>query len=138
MIKQEEINIATRGRGTYDLSRQVQQAVRASGVSTGICHVFIRHTSASLMISENADPAVMRDLEAFMSRQVPDGDPLFTHTAEGPDDMPSHVRSVLTQTDLQVPVSDGQCALGTWQGIFLWEHRFAPHQRKVILTISGE
>ena len=138
MIKQEEINISTRGRGTYDLSRQVQQAVRASGVSTGICHVFIRHTSASLMISENADPAVMRDLEAFMSRQVPDGDPLFTHTAEGPDDMPSHVRSVLTQTDLQVPVSDGQCALGTWQGIFLWEHRFAPHQRKVILTISGE
>ncbi len=138
MIKQEEINISTRGRGTYDLSRQVQQAVRASGVSTGICHVFIRHTSASLMISENADPAVMRDLEAFMSRQVPDGDPMFTHTAEGPDDMPSHVRSVLTQTDLQVPVSDGQCALGTWQGIFLWEHRFAPHQRKVILTISGE
>ena len=138
MIKQEEINISTRGRSTYDLSRQVQQAVRASGVSTGICHVFIRHTSASLMISENADPAVMRDLEAFMSRQVPDGDPMFTHTAEGPDDMPSHVRSVLTQTDLQVPVSDGQCALGTWQGIFLWEHRFAPHQRKVILTISGE
>ena len=138
MIKQEEINIATRGRGTYDLSRQVQQAVRASGVSTGICHVFIRHTSASLMISENADPAVMRDLEAFMSRQVPDGDPIFTHTAEGPDDMPSHVRSVLTQTDLQVPVSNGHCALGTWQGIFLWEHRFAPHQRKVILTISGE
>ncbi len=138
MIKQEEINISTRGRGTYDLSRQVQQAVRASGVSTGICHVFIRHTSASLMISENADPAVMRDLEAFMSRQVPDGDPIFTHTAEGPDDMPSHVRSVLTQTDLQVPVSNGHCALGTWQGIFLWEHRFAPHQRKVILTISGE
>ena len=138
MIKQEEINIATRGRGTYDLSRQVQQAVRASGVSTGICHVFIRHTSASLMISENADPAVMRDLEAFLSRQVPDGDPMFTHTAEGPDDMPSHVRSVLTQTDLQVPVSNGHCALGTWQGIFLWEHRCAPHQRKVILTISGE
>lgn len=138
MIKQEEINISTRGRGTYDLSRQVQQAVRASGVSTGICHVFIRHTSASLMITENADPAVMRDLEAFMSRQVPDGDPMFTHTAEGPDDMPSHVRSVLTQTDLQVPVSNGQCALGTWQGIFLWEHRCAPHQRKVILTISGE
>ncbi len=138
MIKQEEINISTRGRGTYDLSRQVQQAVRAAGVSTGICHVFIRHTSASLMISENADPAVMRDLEAFMSRQVPDGDPMFTHTVEGPDDMPSHVRSVLTQTDLQVPVSNGQCALGTWQGIFLWEHRCAPHQRKVILTISGE
>ena len=138
MIKQEEIKISTQGRGTYDLSRQVQQAVQASGVSTGICHVFIRHTSASLMICENADPAVMRDLETFMSRQVPDGDPMFTHTAEGPDDMPSHVRSVLTQSDLQLPVSNGKCALGTWQGIYLWEHRLAPHQRKVILTISGE
>lgn len=138
MIKQEEIKISTQGRGTYDLSRQVQQAVRDSGVSTGICHVFIRHTSASLMICENADPAVMRDLETFMSRQVPDGDPMFTHTAEGPDDMPSHVRSVLTHSDLQLPVRNGQCALGTWQGIYLWEHRLAPHQRKVILTISGE
>jgi secondary thiamine-phosphate synthase enzyme len=138
MIKQEEINISTQGRGTYDLSQQVQQAVRASGISTGLCHVFIRHTSASLMICENADPAVMRDLETFMNRQVPDGDPMFTHTAEGPDDMPAHVRSVLTQTDLSVPVTDGQCALGTWQGIYLWEHRFAPHDRKVTLTISGE
>ena len=138
MIRQEEINIATEGRGTYDLSQQVQQAVRASGISTGLCHVFIRHTSASLMICENADPAVMRDLETFMERQVPDGDPMFTHTAEGPDDMPAHVRSVLTQSGLNVPVSDGQCALGTWQGIYLWEHRFAPHQRKVMLTITGE
>ncbi len=138
MIKQEEINISTQGRGTYDLSQQVQQAVRLSGISTGLCHVFIRHTSASLMICENADPAVMRDLETFMSRQVPDGDPMFTHTAEGPDDMPAHVRSVLTQTDLNVPVTEGQCSLGTWQGIYLWEHRLAPHDRKVILTISGE
>ena len=138
MIKQEEIRIATGGRGTYDLSQQVQQAVDASGINTGLCHVFIRHTSASLMICENADPAVMRDLETFMARQVPDGDPMFTHTAEGPDDMPAHVRSILTQTDLNVPVSDGQCALGTWQGIYLWEHRIAPHDRKVLLTISGE
>ncbi len=138
MIKQKEINISTRGRGTYDLSQQVQQAVRSSGISTGLCHVFIRHTSASLMICENADPAVMRDLETFMNRQVPDGDPMFTHTAEGPDDMPAHVRSVLTQTDLNVPVTEGQCSLGTWQGIYLWEHRLAPHDRKVILTISGE
>ncbi len=138
MIKQEEINISTQGRGTYDLSQQVQQAVRASGISTGLCHVFIRHTSASLIICENADPAVMRDLETFMNRQVPDGDPMFTHTAEGPDDMPAHVRSVLTQTDLNVPVTEGQCTLGTWQGIYLWEHRFKPHNRKVILTISGE
>ena len=138
MIKQEEINISTQGRGTYDLSHQVQQVVRSSGISTGLCHVFIRHTSASLMICENADPAVMRDLETFMNRQVPDGDPMFTHTAEGPDDMPAHVRSVLTQTDLNVPVTEGQCTLGTWQGIYLWEHRLAPHNRKVILTISGE
>jgi secondary thiamine-phosphate synthase enzyme len=138
MIRQEEINVATDGRGTYDLSRQVQHAVESSGIKTGLCHVFIRHTSASLMICENADPAVMRDLETFMERQVPDGDPMFTHTAEGPDDMPAHVRSILTQTDLNVPVSNGQCALGTWQGIYLWEHRFAPHQRKILLTISGE
>jgi secondary thiamine-phosphate synthase enzyme len=138
MIRQEEINVATDGRGTYDLSHQVQKTVGSSGIRTGLCHVFIRHTSASLIICENADPAVMRDLETFMARQVPDGDPMFTHTAEGPDDMPAHVRSILTQTDLNVPISNGQCALGTWQGIYLWEHRFAPHQRKVLLTISGE
>ena len=138
MIKQEEINITTEGRGTYDLSQQVQQVVKSSGINTGLCHVFIRHTSASLIICENADPAVMRDLETFMARQVPDGDPMFTHTAEGPDDMPAHVRSILTQTDLNVPVRDGRCALGTWQGIYLWEHRLAPHSRKVMLTVSGE
>jgi len=138
MIKQEEFTVSTEGRGTYDLSRQIQNAVKASGISTGICHIFIRHTSASLMVCENADPAVMRDLESFMSRQVPDGDPVFTHTAEGPDDMPSHVRSILTQTDLNVPVSDGQCALGTWQGVYLWEHRYAAHRRNIMLTISGE
>ncbi|TDJ38404.1 MAG: YjbQ family protein [Gammaproteobacteria bacterium] len=138
MIRQEEISIATHGRGTYDLGEQVERAVKSSGISTGLCHVFIRHTSASLMICENADPAVMRDLETFMERQVPDGDPMFTHTAEGPDDMPAHIRSVLTQTDLNIPVSEGRCALGTWQGIYLWEHRLAPHNRKVMLTISGE
>ena len=138
MLDQREIEISTEGRGTYDLTGEVQQAVQASGISVGFCQVFIRHTSASLMICENADPAVMRDLEAFMLKQVPDGDPMFTHTAEGPDDMPSHVRSVLTQTDLNVPVTDGSCALGTWQGIYLWEHRFAPHRRKIIFTIWGE
>lgn len=138
MIKQQEIRVSTGGRGTYELSGKIQQAVSDSGIRSGICHVFIRHTSASLMFCENADPAVMRDLETFMQRQVPDGDPMFTHTAEGPDDMPAHVRSVLTQTDLNVPVSDGRCALGTWQGIYLWEHRHAPHERRVMLTISGE
>ena len=138
MIKQQELGITTRGRGTYDISDRVQEAVRASGIQTGICHVFIRHTSASLMLSENADPAVRRDLETFMARLVPDGDPMFTHDAEGPDDMPSHVRSILTQSDLNLPISGGRCALGTWQGVFLWEHRSAGHQRQILLTISGE
>ena len=138
MIKQQEICVSTNGRGTYDLSRQVQEAVAESGINSGICHMFITHTSASLMLCENADPAVMKDLESFMQRLVPDGDPLFTHTDEGPDDMPAHVRSVLTQTDLNLPVIDGRCALGTWQGVYLWEHRIAPHHRKVLLTIHGE
>jgi len=138
MIRQQELGITTRGRGTYDISDRVQEAVRASGIQTGTCHVFIRHTSASLMLSENADPAVRRDLETFMARLVPDGDPMFTHDAEGPDDMPSHVRSILTQSDLNLPISGGRCALGTWQGVFLWEHRSAGHQRQILLTISGE
>ena len=138
MLTQRELRVDTRGRGTYDLSRDVQAAVRDSGIETGLCHVFIRHTSASLMLCENADPAVMRDLETWMSRQVPDGDPDYTHTAEGPDDMPAHVRSVLTQSGIDIPVSGGQCAFGTWQGIYLWEHRHAPHERKVILTIRGD
>ena len=137
MIAREEIRIDTRGRGTYDLTQEVQKAVAASGVSTGMCHVFICHTSASLMLSENADPDVMRDLETFMSRIAPDGDPDYLHTAEGPDDMPAHVRSVLTQSDLNLPVSDGRCALGTWQGVYLWEHRHAPHSRRRIVTVQG-
>ncbi len=103
-----------------------------------MCHIFIRHTSASLMLCENADPAVRVDLETFMQRQAPDGDPDFTHTEEGPDDMSAHVRSILTQTDLNIPIADGRCALGTWQGIYLWEHRFAAHSRSVIVTVSGE
>ena len=138
MISQHQLKIDTSGRGTYDLSADIQSAVRGSGITTGMCHVFIRHTSASLMINENADPAVMADFESFMSRLVPDGDPMFTHTQEGPDDMPSHVRSILTQTDLNIPVQDGKCALGTWQGVYLWEHRHAPHERKIVLTVQGE
>lgn len=138
MIAREQLSVSTSGRGTYDLSRAVQRVVAESGISTGMCHVFIRHTSASLMLCENADPDVMRDLETFMSRQVPDGDPDYVHTAEGPDDMPAHVRSVLTQPDLNLPVVDGACALGTWQGIYLWEHRLAAHSRHVIVTVQGE
>lgn len=137
MISQSEIRINTEGRGTYDLSQAVREAVRESGISIGLCHVFVCHTSASLMLCENADPSVMRDMESFMARQVPDGDPMFTHTAEGPDDMAAHVRSVLTGSELNVPVSDGRCALGTWQGVYLWEHRHAPHARRVIVTVQG-
>ena len=138
MFWQRKVTVATTGRGTYDLSAEVQDALRQSGIETGICHLFIRHTSASLMLCENADPAVMRDLETFMSRHVPDGDPMFTHTDEGPDDMPAHIRSILTQADLNLPVSNGRCALGTWQGIYLWEHRYAAHQRTLIITLHGD
>ena len=137
MIKRKELTVETQGRGTYDLTHDVQQFVKDSGIDIGMCHVFIRHTSASLMLCENADPDVMRDLETFMSRQVPDGDPEFIHTAEGPDDMPAHVRSILTQSDLNLPVDEGRCALGTWQGIYLWEHRYAPHSRRIIVTVQG-
>ena len=138
MFKQRTLDVQTTGRGTYDLSNDIQQIVADSGMRTGLCHVFIRHTSASLMLCENADPAVMHDLETFMARLTPDGDPAFTHTAEGPDDMSAHVRSVLTQSDLNLPVSNGRCALGTWQGVYLWEHRTAPHRRQVIVTTNGE
>jgi secondary thiamine-phosphate synthase enzyme len=138
VIFQSEIRVDTTGRGTYDLTREVQQAVRDSSVEAGLCHLFIQHTSASLMLCENADPSVRRDLETFMVRQVPDGDPMFTHTAEGPDDMSAHVRSILTQSDLNIPVRGGRCALGTWQGVYLWEHRTSPHARRVVLTVQGE
>ena len=138
MLTQQQIQVDTRGRGTRELTSDVQSIVRRSGIKSGTCNVFIRHTSASLVICENADPAVLHDLETFMARLVPDGDPMFTHTAEGPDDMPAHVRSILTQSDLTMPVMDGRCALGTWQGIYLWEHRHRGHRRTVIVTVSGE
>ena len=137
MSSQSEIALSTEGRGTYDLTDEVQSAVRESGVEVGMCNVFIHHTSASLMLCENADPAVMQDLETFMSRIAPDGDPEHTHTQEGPDDMPAHIRSVITHADLNLPVREGRCDLGTWQGVYLWEHRHAPHQRKVTVTITG-
>ncbi len=137
MIKQQTLQIQTRGRGTYEITTQVAQAVHESGVTTGLCHVFIRHTSASLILCENADPSVRDDLEVFMARLAPDGDPMFAHTQEGPDDMPAHLRSILTKMDLTVPVSNGRCALGTWQGIYLWEHRTHPHRRQVVVTVQG-
>jgi len=134
---QQTCTVATRGRGTYDMTAQVAAVVASADCQLGLCHVFITHTSASLMITENADPAVLRDLERFVSDLVPDGDLRFEHDAEGPDDMPAHVRSVLTQTELTVPVRDGQLQLGTWQGIYLWEHRSNSHQRHVIVTVNG-
>ncbi len=136
-MRQKEIRLRTRGRGTYDLTGEVQAAVREADVDVGMCNVFVRHTSASLMLCENADPAVMRDLETFMARLAPDGDPAHTHTAEGPDDMPAHIRSVLTHADLNLPVRNGRCDLGTWQGVFLWEHRHRPHERRVTVTVTG-
>jgi secondary thiamine-phosphate synthase enzyme len=134
---QTEIDVQTKGRGSYEITERVAAAVAAAKVSTGLCHVFTTHTSASLMICENADPDVRRDLETFMRDLVPDGDPRFVHTAEGPDDMPAHVRSVLTQTGLTVPIVRGGLGLGTWQGIYLWEHRTASHCRRVIVTIQS-
>lgn len=138
MIHQQTLTVATRGRGTYDLTAEIQRAVRGCGIRVGLCHCFLRHTSASLVLCENADPAVRRDLEAFLARLAPDGDRLFVHRDEGPDDMPAHVRTVLTGADLTLPVQEGGCALGTWQGIYLYEHRTGPHQRQVVLTAMGE
>jgi secondary thiamine-phosphate synthase enzyme len=135
MSHQETLHITTRGRGTYDITRQVQGVVANGDIATGLCHVFVRHTSASLIICENADPTVRDDLERFMGRLVPDGDAIYAHTLEGPDDMPAHVRSILTNMDLTVPVSQGRCALGTWQGIFLYEHRHHAQQRQVVVTV---
>lgn len=132
-----EINVSTQGRGTYDVTEEVSGIVRESGVITGLCHVYNAHTSASLMLCENADPDVRRDLETFMADLVPDGDPRFVHRAEGPDDMPAHVRSVLTHSELTIPIRDGRLALGTWQGLYLWEHRTAPHRRRLVVTILG-
>lgn len=132
------MTVATTGRGTYDLTQLVHGVVTASGAREGLATVWIAHTSASLIVSENADPDVRRDLEAFLARLVPDGDPLFVHTAEGDDDMPAHVRSVLTQTSIGIPIADGRLALGTWQGVYLWEHRTRPHRRTVTVSVIGE
>jgi secondary thiamine-phosphate synthase enzyme len=130
--------VETPGRGAVEITDRVQRAVGASGVQRGLCSVFVHHTSASLMIGENADPDVCRDLGAYLDRLVPDGDPLFVHTAEGPDDMPAHVRSVLTSASLTIPVADGRADLGTWQGVFVLEHRRRPHRRHVTITVMGE
>ncbi|HET9315301.1 MAG TPA: secondary thiamine-phosphate synthase enzyme YjbQ [Vicinamibacteria bacterium] len=133
----DRVSVTTR-RGLNEITSAVEAVVKASGVREGLCTVFIRHTSASLVIQENADPAVQRDLEAFLSRLVPEGDPLYTHTAEGDDDMPSHVKAALTRTSEQVPIADSRLVLGTWQGIYVWEHRRRSHRREVHVHVVGE
>jgi len=133
-----ELRISTRGRGLYEFTEQVEEWISAEGFRNGLVTLHVRHTSASLLIQENADPDVRRDLEAFFARLVPDGDELFVHTAEGDDDMPAHVRTALTTVNLSIPLSAGELALGTWQGIYLWEHRRAPHARRVTLHFIGE
>ncbi|TAK79322.1 MAG: YjbQ family protein [Gammaproteobacteria bacterium] len=137
MLTQYHFSFSTSGRGIINITDQVAEFVAQANVTTGLCHVFLHHTSASLIVCENADELVQRDLEAFMVRLVPDGDPLYQHTDEGPDDMPSHVRTVLTQSFLMIPITDGKMALGRWQGIYLWEHRLRSHHRKLTVTVVG-
>lgn len=131
-----ELEVPVRGQGLHDITRQVAEAVAAGERAEGMCHLFIRHTSASLLIQENYDPSARADLEAWLNRLVPENDPIYTHTLEGPDDMPAHIKSALTATSLSIPVTGGKPALGTWQGIFLWEHRHRPGPRRVLLHLS--
>jgi secondary thiamine-phosphate synthase enzyme len=131
-------DVRTSGKGTYEITEPVSQAVRSSGVSHGTATVFVRHTSCSLIIFENADPSARTDLEAYFDRLVPEDAPYFVHTMEGPDDMPSHLRMVLTRTSEVVPIVSGKLALGTWQGLFLFEHRRARHTREVVVSVIGE
>lgn len=133
----ESFAIRTPGRGMQDVTRRVHEIVARAGIDAGQCTVFVHHTSASLILCENADPQVRRDLEAFAARLVPDGDPLFRHVDEGDDDMPAHVRSVLTHASLTIPVAGGRCDLGTWQGVYLWEHRHAGHERRISVSVIG-
>ena len=138
MVFQQELVISTPGRSTTNITAEIQNLVAQSAIRIGTCHIFVQHTSASIMLCENADPDVRRDLETYMQHIVPDGDAMFLHQDEGPDDMSAHIRTVLTNPDLTVPVSAGQCSLGIWQGIYLWEHRTHKYQRRVIVTIQGE
>ena len=131
-----ELVISSPGQGLHLITDQISRVVRDAGVKDGLCTVFIRHTSASLTIQENADPSAKRDLEAWLNRLVPENDPLYTHEDEGPDDMPAHIKAILTCTSLSIPIMDGQLGLGTWQGIYLWEHRRSRHERRVVVHIG--
>jgi secondary thiamine-phosphate synthase enzyme len=131
----DRLTLDTNGRGTHEITERVEKVVRASGISDGLCNLFLHHTSASLILCENADPSVRRDLERYFARLVPDGDPIFRHVVEGPDDMPAHVRTILTQNSLTIPVQNGELELGTWQGVYVWEHRTAPQRRRLTITL---
>ena len=137
-IFQQVLKIQTRGKGLQEITSEVREVVRASEITSGLCNLFVRHTSSSLVIQENADPDVQKDLEYFFRKLVPENDLGYTHTEEGPDDMPSHIRSAMTKTSEQIPLADGKMLLGTWQGIFLWEHRSRGHSRNVVVHISGD
>jgi secondary thiamine-phosphate synthase enzyme len=138
VIAQETLHLHTRGRGTTEITAEVGRVVAESGIGKGVCTVFLQHTSASLILCENADSDVRRDLETVFGRLAPDADPTYRHDAEGPDDMASHVRSVLTSNSITIPVADGRLLLGTWQGLYLWEHRHAAHSRSVVVTVMGD
>ena len=137
MIDQTTLEFRTPGRGTTDITAEVARAVAASGIRKGLCTVFLQHTSASLILCENADPDVRRDLETLLARLAPDGDPAYVHDTEGPDDMAAHARSILTSTSFTIPVADGHPLFGTWQGLYLYEHRHAGHARSVVVTVMG-
>ena len=131
MVHQETLNYSTLGRGTSNITRQIEEVIAKSNIHTGLVNIFVHHTSASLILCENADPTVRSDLESFMEKITPDGDPMYEHRDEGPDDMPAHVRTVLTDSSLTIPIKNGHTILGTWQGVYLWEHRTHPHHRKI-------
>ncbi|HHT0594332.1 TPA: secondary thiamine-phosphate synthase enzyme YjbQ [Legionella anisa] len=136
-IEQFPISFNTSGRGTQDITDEIKNTLSKASIQQGLCYLFLKHTSASLILCENYDPQVRMDLENFLVRLVPDGDPLFKHVIEGKDDMPAHVRTVLTQTSLTIPIQNGKLALGTWQGIYLYEHRYQSQKRHLIITVVG-
>ncbi len=136
-MEQQTISIPTQGRATLNITSEVERVVRTTDIEQGLCHVFVHHTSASLIITENADTDVRRDLENYIAKLVLDGDPAYRHDQEGPDDMAAHIRSVLTQTEITIPIRAGRLALGTWQGLFLWEHRYSAHRRNITITLTG-
>ena len=135
MIRQ--LTVETRRQGLHEITTEVQALARSANVENGLCTIFVQHTSASLTIQENADPSARRDLEAWLNRLVPENDPLYTHTHEGPDDMPSHIKAILTQCSISIPILDSRLALGTWQGIYLWEHRKHTHSRRLLIHVAA-